>query len=374
MRWRLSEDDDGQGALFDEEVERHIGKGEFRGMEFLHVNARTIINEIPKASQLPFRWTINAYRGCSHACSYCMGGDTAVLMADGRTRRLSEIRPGARVYGTVRRGRYRRYAPTEVLDHWSTVKRAYRVTLEDGTEVISSADHRFLTGRGWKHVTGAGSGPQCRPHLTTNNELLGTGGFAARPEQSPDYRQGYLCGMVRGDANLASYAYTRAGRTHGDVHRFRLALVDLEPLLRTREYLADIGVGTQQFVFLEAVGGHKGMEAIRTSARRHIEQIKGLVEWPLAPTAGWAKGFLSGIFDAEGSYSRGILRICNTDAAIIDRLTACLRRFQFPYVIEGPQDNGVVTVRITGGIQEHLRYFHTVDPATTRKRTIDGYA
>src|SRR5205823_14601444 len=76
MRWRLSEDDDGQGALFEEEVERHIGRGEFRGMEFLHVNARTIINEIPKASMLPFRWTINAYRGCSHACSFCFARPT----------------------------------------------------------------------------------------------------------------------------------------------------------------------------------------------------------------------------------------------------------------------------------------------------------
>ena len=76
MRWRLSEEDESQGALFDEEIERHIGKGEFRGMEFLHVNARTIINEIPRAPQLPFRWTINAYRGCSHACVYCFARPT----------------------------------------------------------------------------------------------------------------------------------------------------------------------------------------------------------------------------------------------------------------------------------------------------------
>jgi DNA repair photolyase len=76
VRWRLAEDDEGQGALFEEEVERHIGRGEFRGMEFLHVNARTIINEIPKASMLPFRWTINAYRGCSHSCSYCFARPT----------------------------------------------------------------------------------------------------------------------------------------------------------------------------------------------------------------------------------------------------------------------------------------------------------
>ncbi len=72
LRWRLADDNhDGQAALFEEEVERHVGKGEFRGLEFLHVNARTIINEVPAASHLPFRFTINAYRGCSHACTYC---------------------------------------------------------------------------------------------------------------------------------------------------------------------------------------------------------------------------------------------------------------------------------------------------------------
>ena len=78
MRWKLADDTGGQGAFFaDEElVERHVGTGEFRGLEFLHVNARTIINEIPKAALLPFTHTINVYRGCSHACSYCFARPT----------------------------------------------------------------------------------------------------------------------------------------------------------------------------------------------------------------------------------------------------------------------------------------------------------
>ena len=66
-------------------------------------------------------------------------------MADGRTRPLAEIRPGDRVYGTVRIDQYRRYAATTVLDHWSTIKPAYRVVLEDGTEIVCSGDHRFWT-------------------------------------------------------------------------------------------------------------------------------------------------------------------------------------------------------------------------------------
>ena len=41
-----------------------------------------------------------------------------------------------------------------MLAHWRTVKPAYRVRLADGTEIVASGDHRFLGGRGWKHVTG----------------------------------------------------------------------------------------------------------------------------------------------------------------------------------------------------------------------------
>ena len=76
LRWRLADEDGGQGALFEQEVERHIGRGEFRGMEFLHVNAGRVVNEVPKRSRMPFRWTINAYRGCSHACTYCFARPT----------------------------------------------------------------------------------------------------------------------------------------------------------------------------------------------------------------------------------------------------------------------------------------------------------
>jgi DNA repair photolyase len=89
---------------------------------------------------------------------------------------------GDSIYGTVRDGFYRRYAITEVLAHWSTVKPAYRITLEDGTRLVSSGDHRFLTERGWKHVTGAEQGPDQRPFLTANNKLMGIGGFAESPK------------------------------------------------------------------------------------------------------------------------------------------------------------------------------------------------
>lgn len=77
IRWRLASEDEA-GSLFsdDDIVERHRGVGEYRSMEFLHVNARRLINRVPPQSVVPFRYTINAYRGCSHACTYCFARPT----------------------------------------------------------------------------------------------------------------------------------------------------------------------------------------------------------------------------------------------------------------------------------------------------------
>src|SRR2546427_6483869 len=94
---------------------------EFRGITFYEIRAKSIINRVPEASRVPFRWTINPYRGCSHACFYCLSGETPILMADGRTKQLADVRIGDAIYGTVRRGSYRRYTITEVLAHWQTV-------------------------------------------------------------------------------------------------------------------------------------------------------------------------------------------------------------------------------------------------------------
>ena len=78
LRWRLAGDYAGQGTLFDadELLDRHFGTGEFQGTEFLHVNARRVINEVPASSRMPFRYTINAYRGCTHACVFCFARPT----------------------------------------------------------------------------------------------------------------------------------------------------------------------------------------------------------------------------------------------------------------------------------------------------------
>lgn len=71
FRWVTTDTSGNRPALFDAVAERTVGRGAYRGLEFLVVESRSVINRVPKPGVLPFEYTINAYRGCSHACTYC---------------------------------------------------------------------------------------------------------------------------------------------------------------------------------------------------------------------------------------------------------------------------------------------------------------
>ena len=50
---------------------RSVQVPEFPGLTFHEVRAKSALNHVPGESAMPFPWTINPYRGCSHACLYC---------------------------------------------------------------------------------------------------------------------------------------------------------------------------------------------------------------------------------------------------------------------------------------------------------------
>jgi DNA repair photolyase len=337
MRWdeQRVENDMRLPGVGDGTVVRTFDAPEAMGINFHEVRARSALNHVPGES-FGFSWTINPYRGCTHACVFCVDGATPILMADGRSKPIAQVRVGDAIYGTVKRGNYRRYAETEVLARWQTRKPGYRVTLEDGTELIASGDHRFLTDRGWKYVTGAEAGPLQRPFLTTNNKLLGMGSLGRPGEESEEYRRGYLCGMIRGD-----------GRKD---HRFLLAPAQIDAQSRLRSYLRKAGA--------------------RQSQSDHVRE---LIDWPRDPSGDWTRGFLAGIFDAEGSCS-GSLRIANADPTMIGYTADGLTRLGYSHVIEGPNRIGVRNVRLRGGLREQQRLFCQIDPAVARKRSIAGIA
>ena len=80
MRW------DGQTVEADERARLpgHAGTAVIRRFDapealetrFYEVRAKSALNRVPPNSRVPFRWTVNPYRGCSHACVFCFARPT----------------------------------------------------------------------------------------------------------------------------------------------------------------------------------------------------------------------------------------------------------------------------------------------------------
>jgi len=79
MRW------DGQGIEVDDGAlpglerigfVRSVQTPQFAGITFHEVLCKSALNKIPDAAALPFKFTVNGYRGCSHACRYCFARPT----------------------------------------------------------------------------------------------------------------------------------------------------------------------------------------------------------------------------------------------------------------------------------------------------------
>jgi DNA repair photolyase len=80
MRWSSLTTDAQERARLpgygEEAVVRHFEAPEAISTNFYEVRAKSILNKVPEVSRMPFRWTINPYRGCTHACKFCFARPT----------------------------------------------------------------------------------------------------------------------------------------------------------------------------------------------------------------------------------------------------------------------------------------------------------
>jgi DNA repair photolyase len=80
VRWsNLSAEADERARLpgyREEAVVRHFEAPGAIQTRFYEVRAKSILNRVPEASQMPFRWTINPFRGCTHSCVFCFARPT----------------------------------------------------------------------------------------------------------------------------------------------------------------------------------------------------------------------------------------------------------------------------------------------------------
>lgn len=136
LRWRLADDHGPQEPLFAAEGDVP-GRRPLPGVEYLHVRARRVISEVPGATRLPFRFTLNVYRGCAHACMYCYARPTHGFIGLGATADF-ERRIVVKI-NAVERLRAELAAPSWAGDH---------VAMGTNTDPYQPAEGRYRLTRG----------------------------------------------------------------------------------------------------------------------------------------------------------------------------------------------------------------------------------
>lgn len=311
-------------------------------------------------------------RGECSGCGHCLDPATPVLLTTGNWRPIGEIQPGDSVVGFDEHtspGRRRQLRQAVVVARGERRAAALRIITSEGV-VIASPDHPWLVrikrsrGRKWRLAQ------DLRPGML----LISLADPVVPLPIGSLYRQGYLGGVSAGDAMIGHWR-AKTGFAH---HGYRLAMLSATnmPILdRVQQYAAAEGIVLRSRIHSETPGGV--MMALETWK---AEEVTRLERWATdrGRPAEYERGFLAGLFDAEGSCSK-TLRITNTNRGLLDRAAECLSGLKFSSVFGGPRTRSearrpVWEIRLLGGHREILRFFAMVQPRADWKVPLDRQA
>ncbi|HLE48188.1 MAG TPA: hypothetical protein VI818_07825 [Candidatus Thermoplasmatota archaeon] len=287
---------------------------------------------------------------CPLRCTWCFGPGTRILMGDWTWKRIADTVIGDVVIG--RSERTRRLVRTIV-----TAKsiRERTTVLVNGT-IVTTPDHKFLEGKRWRRV----------------EKMVGRRAkFVAPPppiEAVVDYERGYLAGVADGDGCFWSLK-TGGKRPY---RRFRLAMNDQAVLdaFQMRAQAAGFQLHDAKHGHAASFDGHvynyDRMDALWLTTDSEAVRFEEWLDEDLV-TPSWHRGYLAGIFDAEGSYShtRGqgnhlrLSQHASVNPDVCQRIEKSLNELRFAYTKEKA---GYLVHARRGG---HHRFISWCRPART---------
>ena len=323
---------------------------------------------------------------CDLACKYCLPAGTMILLKDLTWKPIEEIRENDSVIGVekVKIGKNSswKYKSTIVQKIMSREDIVYEIETENG-KILATSQHPFLKKNAqttnkitydWACIDESIFGfSKLKPGVEIRKPFDKCDEF----QETEEYKRGWLLGIINGDGCVTekkyyNKLYYRNGYNKkyykNPITRFvRLSSIDIEIIERFCRYLDDFNYRHSDIkIFSEATKTRKlcyKSEIIRK------DDIYNILNYE-SDSDDFKKGWLAGIFDAEGSYSCNSLRISNNNENIIQKTTNYLSYFNIDNCIERYKNscNGIKIKKFNNVI----KFFGLTNPVLQRKKKIDG--
>ncbi len=294
--------------------------------------------------------TMLTSRGCQMNCLFCLRGESLILTSDLRWIPLYDIEVGDEIVCIKQgvNGKYTKLGITKVKNKFSRTAFVYHILTENGS-TWATAEHPWLTYHmRWRRTE----------QLTNKSVLRKISDPTAYREDTEDYKKGYLIGVMRGDGCFYNCTVKHSYGTYR--YRHSILVGDDEMMDVFHEWVTELGFHYRKANFNPGKI-YKMNRCVRLSIDSDATRFENMVKiGPLNMEQ--ERGWLAGIYDAEGSWSQNVVRIANKNESLKKEISRVLSKFGFNNIIE---KNGV---RILGGLNQFIRFMSFVHPKVTHKR------
>ncbi len=176
-----------------------------------------------------------------------------------------------------------------------------------------------------------------------------------------DYRAGYIAGMTEGDG---TFKMPIEGKTYRESQWYwRVALLDITILKRLRQYLRRLGIRL-------SIGDYKikpiWLYKIETRKKKSLNTIYECLR-PQAPTREYSRGYLAGIFDAEGNWYGSNLRIYNSSKILRNKVISYANDIGFTFTEEDYPSKKGNGVRLKGDRFDKAKFWCVIKSVKSRE-------
>lgn len=285
--------------------------------------------------------------GCNLECPWCFTGDTEIIMGDFSRKKIKNIKKGEYILGVENR----LLVENKVLNTTSHRADVISLDFENGINVKCTPDHKFILAS--KGKTSKALNLKCGYFIDSFRPFY----------WNSQYALGYLIGAIEGDGCIwedqRGYLHLRLESIDEcfiDALEVAVKHIYFRPKMKCTRWTNTRKTRAKKTVFDFSINNQKEIEIVK-SLLNDIYKTDNSDEFD--------RGYISGFFDAEGSFSGNALCLYNYDIIKINFVKKCLDNFGFKYKVRF--NRSAKCVAVLGRYRDRFRFFNFFRPKIKRK-------